>query len=145
VKTLIFAVLLLFFGLKLSVKATDPYTGLTWSPVAEKVLSFAHNSPIGSSLDTFRNLFLHSPYPPFRDLIGRCGIPAGEWADNVIINAKDKIPTHMPMYHGGHLFRYNPTDGGHVYIWTSEEDGTVMRAEYFPITGKKELLFKATL
>ncbi|HEX4141780.1 MAG TPA: hypothetical protein VHY09_15635 [Candidatus Methylacidiphilales bacterium] len=87
------------------------------------------------SVVTFRQFFRRSPMPELRELVKACGHPAEEWNSDVVHHPGQKIPNHLPAYHGGHFFRYALIDGSHVYVWTGEDDGPVMRADYISTSG----------
>jgi len=74
-------------------------------------------------------------------MLKECGLPSDKWNSNTQQAPNQTLPAQMPLYHGGHFFRYNLADGSHVYIWTSEDDGYVMRADYFSNTGRVQPLY----
>lgn len=140
-KTLIFGLSLVVWGLDSGISCADPYDELVWGPTDPGLGSVGEEPQPGLSVLNFRHFFRHKPPADFRLLLKECGLPAEEWNSNTQQAPNQTIPARMPLYHGGHLFRYNLADGAHVYIWTSEDDGYVMRADYFSNSGRVQPLY----
>ena len=134
-KTLIFSILLSACTVALPSKASDFYDDLAWGPVAPAIQALPSLAPAPLTVDTFRRFFRHSPVPEIHELVKACGHPADEWNGDIVHHPGQKIPAHLPAYHGGHFFRYLLPDGSHVYVWTGEDDGPVMRADYVSTSG----------
>jgi len=71
----------------------------------------------------------------FYEPVKAFGHPADEWDSDGVHHPDQKIPKHLPAYHGGHFFRYTLSDASHVYVWTGEGDARVMRADYISNSG----------
>jgi hypothetical protein len=141
VKTLIFGLSLIVWGLVSGVSHADPYDQLAWEP-AHPGFETSRDQPAPNlSLVAFRHFFRLKPPADFRLMLKECGIPAEEWNSNTQQAPNQTIPARMPLYHGGHLFRYKLANEAHVYVWTSEDDGYVMRADYFSTSGRVQPLY----
>ncbi len=140
-KTLIFSFSLIILAFTSAVASADPYDKLAWGPLDPPLTTAgAHHAPNLSAL-SFRQFFRQKPPADFHALIKECGLPDDEWNSESQTDPAHALPVHMPLYPGGHIFRYNFSDGSHVYIWTGVSDAYVMRADYFFSTGHVEPLY----
>jgi hypothetical protein len=123
----------------------DPYGGLAWVRYVPRLNAFGNDFVVEKPCVLFevsiRQFFKEHSNARMLDFVKTFGFPADEWDSDMQRQPHQVALVHVPLYHGGHLFRYDSPQGAHLYIWTGEDDDLIMRADYFAPTGPVHPLF----
>lgn len=116
-------------------EARDPYISLPWHTIKAGDIPEVRSAPSNvPDISVFRKVLEHQTQ--FTVLLIQCGMPSAECDYERVVGIR-----YIPSYSTGHLFRYDLSDGGHVYIWNVGTNGITL-AIHQRKSGHGELLYK---